>query len=448
MLGKNLVASVFTQVPVFILGVISGVYSTRILGDDAKGAFSLFQANAHLFVLVFSLGIRTGIVYFISSKKISEGLVSGMSIFIFIISSLVLILLLLLGHILNLTSFILPEGYNSLFYLMTLFLMYLLSFINSIMASFFQAHSSFKVINTLSLVNSVMNVVIFTVLFFTIESQSLDAITRFNYIIYATLLALFLNTLLWLLIYKKTIYTKPDFKFDTNDQLKKFISYNTSIYIGMFINFFNYRLDLWIVNHFLSDKDLSYYSLAANINQIILYIAVTIGSVMLPNLSSRSEEERLSAFVRVSRICFVFFTGLCLVAYLVCGFVIPFMYGSAFESTIIPFRILLPGILFSSITQLFSIFIVSINKNKFNILACAAGLVITVILDIILIPAYGINGAAIATTFSYFAIFVITYILILNETNRYTFNFFFPLVTDVKILLNLMVTKRNINNTN
>ena len=78
MLGKNLVASVFTQVPVFILGVISGVYSTRILGDDAKGAFSLFQANAHLFVLVFSLGIRTGIVYFISSKKISEGLVSGM----------------------------------------------------------------------------------------------------------------------------------------------------------------------------------------------------------------------------------------------------------------------------------------------------------------------------------------------------------------------------------
>lgn len=441
MLGKNLISSVFTQVPVFILGVISGVYSTRILGEDAKGAFALFQTNAQLFVLIFSLGIRTGIVYFISSKKMSEGLVSGMSIFIFIISSLVLIVFLILAHGLNITSVFLPEGYDSLFYLMALFLMYLLSFLNSIMASFFQAHSSFKIINAVSLVNSVLNVLLFTVLFFAIESLSLDANTRFNYILYSTMLALFLNSLLWIVIYKKTIYTAPNFKFETRDHLKKFISYNTSIYIGMFINFFNYRLDLWIVNHYLSDKDLSYYSLAANINQIILYMAVTIGSVMLPNLSSRSEEDRLNTFVRVSRICFAFFTLICFVAYLVCGFVIPFMYGNTFENTITPFRILLPGILFSCITQLFSILIVSINKNTYNITACAVGLVITLVLDILLIPLFGINGAAIATTLSYFVIFIITYIFILYETKKFTFNFFFPHFTDLRTVLTLIKSK-------
>lgn len=442
MLGKNLIASVFTQVPVFILGVISGVYSTRILGEDAKGAFSLFQTNAHLFVLIFSLGIRTGIVYFISSKKITEGLVSGMSIFIFIISSLVLIIFLIIAHSFHFTSVLLPEGYDTLFYLITLFLMYLLSFLNSIMASFFQAHSSFKVINSVSLINSVLNVIIFTVLYFYIESQTLVAITRFNYILYATLLALFLNSLMWIAIYKKTIYTAPDFNFAAKDQLKKFVLYNTSIYLGMFINFFNYRLDLWVVNHYLSDKDLSYYSLAANINQIILYIAVTIGSVMLPNLSSRSEEDRLTTFIRVSRICFAFFTGLCLIAYLICGFIIPFMYGNSFESTITPFRILLPGILFSSITQLFSILIVSINKNKYNIIACSAGLVITLILDIILIPLIGINGAAIATTISYFLIFLITYIFILFETKNHTFNFFMPSFFDIKTLITHIKSNR------
>lgn len=438
MLGKNLISSVFTQIPVLILGIISGVYSTRILGDDAKGAFSLFQTNAHLFVLVFSLGIRTGIVYFISSKKISENLISGMSIFIFIISSLALIIFLIISHTLNLTSFLLPEGYNTLFYLLALFFLFLLSFLNSIMSSFFQAHSSFKIINSISLINSVLNVIIFTVIFYVIEAGSLNGTERFNYVLFSTLLALLLNSLLWLYFYKKNIYVKPDFSFEVKDQLRKFVLYNTSIYIGMFINFFNYRLDLWIVNYYLSEKDLSYYSLAANINQIILYMAVTIGSVMLPNLSGRSEEERLNTFIRVSRICFAFFTGICLIAYSVSSFIIPIMYGDTFEKAIIPFKILLPGILFSCITQLFSILIVSINKNIYNITACFIGLIVTVVLDIILIPLFGINGAAIATTFSYFLIFLVTYIFVVHETKRHTLNFFFPSLADLSPALKLL----------
>ncbi len=96
MLSKNLISSVLTQIPVFLLGVISGVFSTRVLGSETKGIFSLFQANSQLFVLIFSLGIQTGIVYFISSKKIAESIVAAMSIYIFSISSLLLLLLIVI----------------------------------------------------------------------------------------------------------------------------------------------------------------------------------------------------------------------------------------------------------------------------------------------------------------------------------------------------------------
>lgn len=83
MLGRNLINSVLTQIPVFILGIISGVFSTRILGEEVKGVFSLFQANYLLFLLIFSFGIQTGIVYFISSKKYTEQVVAGISLAIF-----------------------------------------------------------------------------------------------------------------------------------------------------------------------------------------------------------------------------------------------------------------------------------------------------------------------------------------------------------------------------
>ena len=438
MLSKNLISSVLTQIPVFFLGVLSGVFSTRLLGDEGKGVFSLIQANMQLFVLIFSIGIQTGVVYFISSKKISEQLVIGMATTVFLINSFLLLALLLVSYILNLNHLFLPYGYTQLFYLAFIFIMYLFSFLNSLFSSVFQAHSKFKTINFISIANSIINVVLFSTLFFVSSSQLNNPVSRLNIILFITTAVLFINTLMWVYYYNKHINIKPSFNFEFKHQFKTFLSYNSSIYIGMFINFFNYRLDLWIVNHYLPEKDLSYYSLAANINQIILYLSVTIASVLLPNLSGKTEEERVELFIKVSRICFIFFGVIILTAYLLSSFIIPFMYGNEFENTVIPFQIILPGMLFSCITQLFSIFIVSANRNIFNIIACSFGLVFTLILDLILIPKIGINGASIATSLSYFIIFLLSYIFVIYLLNKKTLNLFIPKRHDLSMVINLV----------
>jgi O-antigen/teichoic acid export membrane protein len=432
MLGKNLISSVLTQIPVFILGVVSGVFSTRILGENGKGVFSLFQANTQLFVLVFSLGIQTGIVYFVSSKKIAENIVAGMTIQIFLISSSILFGLLILLHFTGLSDVILSEDYTSFIYLIILFILFAFTFINAVIASFFQAHSKFRIINLIAILNSVFNALIFAGLFLFFQSNEPTVEERFNYVLSTTLISLVLNSLLWLFFAKRELSLNPDFNFTIGNDLKKFISYNLLIYLGMFVNFFNYRLDLWIVNNYLDEKNLSYYSLAANINQIILYLAVTIASVMFPNFSSKGDSERNATFVKISRICFSFFIIITITAFLVSPFIIPFMYGEEFDKTVLPFQILMPGILFSSITQLFSIYIVSVNRNIFNIIACSAGLIFTVILDVTLIPRLGITGAAIATSISYFAIFFITYIFVVKQMGKITLNFFIPRKEDIR----------------
>ncbi len=441
MLSKHLISSVLTQVPVFILGVLSGVFSTRILGDEGKGVFSLFQANSQLFVLVFSLGIQTGVVYFISSKKIEERVVIGMALSVFGICSLILIGILILSSLIDAGTYFLPEGYSSPAYMMALFLLFLLSFLNSIFGAIFQAHSKFSTINFIALSNSILNVFAFTGLFFMFDSKLQTSEERFNIILVITLSVLLINSFLWLFHYNKQIALKPNFNFEFKNQFRTFISYNTSIYIGMFINFFNYRLDLWIVNHYLNNNELSYYSLAANINQIILFLAVTIASVMLPNLSGKTEEERAETFIKVSRLCFSLFFFITLTGYFLSSWIIPFMYGNEFESTVMPFQIILPGMLFSCITQVFSIFIVSSNRNIFNITACSAGLVFTLVLDLLLIPRIGIGGAAIATTLSYFVIFVITYIFVIIHIKKRTFNLFVPLRGDVRQVIQLLSSK-------
>lgn len=434
MLSKNLISSVLVQIPVFALGVISGVFSTRFLGNDAKGVFALFQANSQLLTLLFSFSIQTGIIYFISSGKLSQAKVAGMSVFVLLCGLLAVLILITLIHFLGLTEVFLTKEFESYQYVFVLFLFYFFSFANSIMGAFLQAHSMFKTTNMNAFIYSASNAIIFGSLYFIFMNETLSLKLKVDYMLYVSLGSTILNTLLWIYYYKKYINVKPDLNFEFRSQLRPFLLYNSAIFLGTLINFMNYRLDLWIVNYFLSEQDLSYYSLAANINQIIIYISVTIGTVMLPNLSGKEEAERVRTFTQISRISFSFFIILILFAFFISDLIIPFIYGHAFEPTIVPFKLILPGVLFSCNTQLLATLIVSSKKNILNIIATAIGLVVTAGLDLVLIPSYGILGASVATSISYMVIFISTFYLSLKKLNMPLTNYFLVNKQDLKLI--------------
>lgn len=442
MLVKNIINSILTQVPVFLLGIVSGVFSTRILGEEAKGVFSLFQANYLLFVMLFSFGIQTGIVYFVSSKKYSEQIVAGLSFAVFTVCSVLLTGMLLTAYYMDFSSYFFPEGYNSLPYVFSVVVLFILTFFNNLITSFFQAHSMFSIINRISLINSVVNAILFSIVYFFILNRDFAPSERFDYVLILTIFLVFINSLVWLILYLNKINVKPKMNNITSDIVKKFIGYSLLIYLGTVINFFNYRLDLWIVNYFLDEKELSHYSLAANIAQIILIVAVTIASVILPKLSNETDEKKFEIFTLVSRASFSVFFILIMIAIITANFLIPLMYGKEFSPTIVPFQILAIGIFISCITQIFTIIVITLNKSKYNIYACAIGLIFTVFFDVYLIPKYNINGAAIATLISYFAIFLVTYCLIITKTEITTKNLFLLTKSDLSVGLSYIKRRK------
>ncbi len=442
MLVKNIINSVLTQVPVFLLGIVSGVFSTRILGEEAKGVFSLFQANYLLFVMLFSFGIQTGIVYFVSSKKYSEQIVAGLSFAVFTVCSVLLTGMLLTAYYMDFSSYFFPEGYNSLPYVFSVVVLFILTFFNNLITSFFQAHSMFSIINRISLINSVVNAILFSIVYFFILNRDFAPSERFDYVLILTIFLVFINSLVWLVLYLNKINVKPKMNNITSDIVKKFIGYSLLIYLGTVINFFNYRLDLWIVNYFLDEKELSHYSLAANIAQIILIVAVTIASVILPKLSNETDEKKFEIFTLVSRASFSVFFILIVTAIITANFLIPLLYGKEFSPTIVPFQILAIGIFVSCITQIFTIIVITLNKSKYSIYACAIGLIFTVFFDLYLIPIYNINGAAIATLISYFVIFLVTYYLIITKTEITTKNLFLLTKSDLSVGLSYIKRRK------
>ncbi len=82
-------------------------------------------------------------------------------------------------------------------------------------------------------------------------------------------------------------------------------------------------------------------------------------------------------------------------------FFIPFIFGKSFYQAIAASQILAIGIIFIAQQFVFASYFKAVDKLSIPAIASWAGVVITIALDIMLIPVFGIAGAAWATTIAY-----------------------------------------------
>jgi O-antigen/teichoic acid export membrane protein len=82
-------------------------------------------------------------------------------------------------------------------------------------------------------------------------------------------------------------------------------------------------------------------------------------------------------------------------------FVIPFAYGSQFAAAVGPAQILLIGLAADGAAGVLTGFLYGVGRPGLNSWAMGAGLVVTVVLDLLLIPPLGASGAAIASSVAY-----------------------------------------------
>ena len=398
---KNIISTFSAQVPALIISIISGVFMSRILGPEGKGIYAIYFANIELVVLFLLLGADLAIVYFGSNKKISFNKLQGIATYLLIF---IIPLLLLLSTIQ--TDIVFPTEADSFYYRAIFITLIFFSMLNTLIGAFFKSQKMFKYINRISLVNSVLNLSIFFLLYI----YSIDTVPNsigFAEVFFVSLIVSLINVSSYIYYFLKNIKLTPDFRINLKQDLKPFMIYLIPVFSGVLINFFNYRADIWLVDIFKDKIELGYYVLAVNFAQFILLYVRIIASVIMPYLSNAQNEERLKYFTSYSR--FVLITVILLIlVFLITGkYLITGLYGVVFLSSVSVFQILLVGMFFTSLNQIYSIYFFSIAKNKITLLASSVGLIVTVVFDLLFIPKYGITGAAIATNLSYFSIYLV-----------------------------------------
>ncbi len=172
-------------------------------------------------------------------------------------------------------------------------------------------------------------------------------------------------------------------------------------HLGNIVQFFNYRLDMFLVNFFLTPASVGVYSIAVMVAELAWYVPTAVASVLLPRTAAGGKTEADEFTPMICRITvavtFVFSLFLALAA----GPAIRLAFGRDFSPSMTPLVMLLPGIVVFSVSKVLASDLVGRGYPLYPTYVAAVSLGATVLLDVLLIPRWGLAGAAAASSVSY-----------------------------------------------
>ena len=172
---------------------------------------------------------------------------------------------------------------------------------------------------------------------------------------------------------------------------------------GTLSRFLNFRLDQVVLGLLATQSTLAVYATAVNASEVSLYVPVAVAAAAIPTIARVSPADRgVQVLATVRRLLVITFTVV-VAAALVGVPLVPLMFGSLYQSAVLPYLILLPGALGYVAIGVFSSALVNSERPFLSSLPSAVSLVTGVAFDLILIPPFQASGAAVAATLAFFA---------------------------------------------
>jgi len=172
-------------------------------------------------------------------------------------------------------------------------------------------------------------------------------------------------------------------------------------HVGRLANVLNWRLDAVILSALASVEVVGCYAVASQAAELFRPLSQSVTYVLRPLMSSLSLAEARVRGLFLYRRVFLLNLGLVLIMALVGGHAIVLIFGKEFATAVPAFQILLIGLAAHGADGVVAGYNVGIGRPEFNTYTALAGLVITVVGDIALIPPYSLIGAAIASSVAY-----------------------------------------------
>jgi O-antigen/teichoic acid export membrane protein len=213
----------------------------------------------------------------------------------------------------------------------------------------------------------------------------------------------------------------------TVDAAKDLLKFSGLIYLGSVAVFLDTRMDLFFINYFLMKKEVAVYNYAVEIMLLFLMFGNSISRVTFPKLSraftSSASEEVNILYSRCLNFSFLILSVLSLFLLFHAEYLIRLILPAVYLEMIPALTILVLGIvLFATFASVGTIFTAK-GIPGYGTLAIWICLFVNLVLNILLIPRYGLIGAAVATSTS-FGLRVVIGMVLVEYKIRTDYNYF------------------------
>ncbi len=191
--------------------------------------------------------------------------------------------------------------------------------------------------------------------------------------------------------------------------LKEVRHFGLRAWVGNLSFVMSNRIDQLVLVAFVSPEDLGLYAVAAPVATISGAVARGIAQSLLPFIRNAASDEERLARIRKSVVWVgAASAGILIVIGASAQLLVPLVFGSVFAESVTPLLLLLPGAFAADVTQVYNVALQSFNKPEDASKAQIAAALITIAGLILLLPNYGIEGAAITTTAAYWVALLVS----------------------------------------
>ncbi|PIN89496.1 hypothetical protein COU57_05870 [Candidatus Pacearchaeota archaeon CG10_big_fil_rev_8_21_14_0_10_32_14] len=401
-----------------ILTYIYRIIIARQFGPEIYGVFSLILMMIGFLTPFINLGLNEGLLRFIpqwrgknETKKI-EYATSFSTKFILLNSIIISGILFLLADFISITLFKEPQltpftQIVAVFLIFMVFSRFLLIIIRSY---------EYVVIHTL-LEKIIMTSihVLFLILLISIGLNS-------DSIIYSYVAGFIIVTIISYIYINKIIKLKFHSNIDDSEKKtirKELLFYSIPIMFSGIITVMFTWVDTFFIGYFLGTKDVGIYNAAVPIATLMLITQEIFLHLLYPIFNREFSKDNIKNIDNLSKQVtkWIFMINLPILLFVLIypHYIINLLFGPEYVQASNSLRILSIGVFLSSIFYVSQRLILVKGKSKILFWDLFYTSILNIILNIILTPKLGINGAAFATTFSW----IILSLLWIYQTKKY-----------------------------
>jgi O-antigen/teichoic acid export membrane protein len=171
--------------------------------------------------------------------------------------------------------------------------------------------------------------------------------------------------------------------------------------LGNVATYFNYRLDIFVVNYYLNTAAVGLYTVGVMVSEAIWQVPNAAAMALVPRTA---RQQGLSGAEFTCLVCRQVLLLALLAAIVVAGlsaWVIPAVFGEPFRAAVAVIWWILPGTVALAGAKVMCADLMARGMPGYSSIFALVTLVVTVVLDLILIPRMGIQGAALASSMAY-----------------------------------------------